>query len=346
MILWLVLVVRLLLSSAFSGTAIVGALVATLPPVLYWAALTPAILLLSSYLPLRRGSLVRSIVLLAVGGAGAAALYAELMVWIFSGLLSGVRSQFGPLTDWGIRFQFGLFSYSFLLSWGYVHEYFTRLRARDVALARLETELAQAQLRALKSQLQPHFLFNTLHAVTVLIRHDANAAIETVMRLSDLLRMTLTDAEQAELPLERELRFVRLYLELEQTRFRDRLEVVWDVAPGLTNAAVPPLLLQPLVENAIKHGIGARGCAGRVLIGASADNGTLTLRVTDNGPGLRAAGGDGNGAGIGLASTRGRLEKLFGTAHHFSIEDVPGGGAGVTVQIPYRTLGPTAPHDA
>jgi signal transduction histidine kinase len=331
LVLWSVMTARLLVS----GAPLSGVLV-TLPAVLYWMALTPVILWLSTNLPFRRGSLARSIATHIVAGTAAAALYAQLLVWIFTDLWT-VTTEFGPVAEWGIRFQFGLFSYSFLLSWGYVHEYFSRLRARDVAMARLETELAQAQLRALKAQLQPHFLFNTLHAITVLIRHDAEAATRTVMRLADLLRMTLVDADRPEVPLERELRFLRLYLEIEQTRFRDRLEVIWDVAPGLELAAVPPLLLQPLVENALKHGVQARGSAGRVVIAAAANNGTLTLRVTDNGPGLGAAA-DTSGSGIGLASTRGRLEKIFGSAHRFTIGDVPGGGVSAVVEIPYRRL--------
>jgi sensor histidine kinase YesM len=308
----------------------------TLPAVLYWMALTPFILWLATRLPFRRGSLTRSIAGHILAGTAAAAVYAELLVWIFTELWT-VGMEFGPAAEWSIRFQFGLMSYGFILSWGYVHEYFTRLRARDVAMARLETELAQAQLRALKAQLQPHFLFNTLHAITVLMRQDAEAATRTVMRLADLLRMTLVDADRPEVPLERELRFLRLYLEIEQTRFRDRLEVVWDVAPGLESAAVPPLLLQPLVENALKHGIQARRSAGRVVIAAKANNGTLTLGVTDNGPGLGAAG-DKSGSGIGLGSTRGRLEKLFGKEHRFTIGDVPGGGVGAVVEIPLKRL--------
>ncbi|HEX6434768.1 MAG TPA: histidine kinase, partial [Gemmatimonadales bacterium] len=281
--------------------------------------------------------LARSIILHIIAGAAAAAGYAQLMVWVFSSLWTApASSQFGPVADWGVRFQFGLMSYGFILSWAYVHEYFTRLRDRDVALARLETELAQAQLRALKAQVQPHFLFNTLHAITVLIRRDRDAAIAMVLRLSDLLRMTLVDADRPAVPLERELRFLHLYLEIEQTRFRDRLEVVWDVEPGVEGAAVPPLILQPLVENALKHGIGMRGNGGRVVIGAEQSNGTLRLRVSDNGPGLRDGVALPNGTGIGLASTRSRLEHIYGSTHHFSLANAPGGGLSAVVEIPFR----------
>jgi LytS/YehU family sensor histidine kinase len=210
----------------------------------------------------------------------------------------------------------------------------------------LEAELAQAQLRALKSQLQPHFLFNTLHAITVLIRHDPESAGRMVVRLSDLLRMTLIDTEQHEVPLERELRFLRLYLEIEQTRFRDSLEVVWDVAPGLEDAAIPPLLLQPLVENALKHGVGPRAGGGRVTIAAHRRDNELVLQVTDNGPGLKNHGWSQNGSGIGLTSTQQRLEKLYGSKHRLALRENQGGGTTVSLGMPYRTLRIEAPLHA
>jgi signal transduction histidine kinase len=304
---------------------------------LYWIAGTPVIVWLSTQLPLRRPSLAWVIPAHLTLAALAGALLAQLLAWLTA--IGWVPTPTGtwPPPDWGIRFQVGLYTYTFILSWCYVYEYFTSVRARELAVAQLESELTRSQLNALKGQLQPHFLFNTLHAVTVLIRRDSDAAIGTVMRLSDLLRMVLLDADRQEVTLERELRLLRVYLEIEQTRFRDRLEVVWNVAAGLERAAVPPLLLQPLVENALKHGIGARGAGGRVIIGAEATDGTLILRVTDNGPGMGRAAGP-SGTGIGLASIRGRLEKLFGPAHRFGAEEAPGGGVTARVEIPYRQL--------
>jgi hypothetical protein len=197
-----------------------------LPPLIYWLLLLPAVLWLGLRFPLRRGTLLHSLPVHMGAAAASAALYAELMVQVM-GALVGARAPAwaGTVADWPVRFQFGLLAYSFILAWGYVHEYFTALREREVAVTRLEAELAQAQLRALKAQLQPHFLFNTLHAITVLIRHDAEAASRMVMQLSDMLRMTLLDSDRQETTLERELRFLRLYLEIEQTRFRDRLQV-------------------------------------------------------------------------------------------------------------------------
>jgi LytS/YehU family sensor histidine kinase len=243
----------------------------------------------------------------------------------------------GPVAVWSIRFQFGLLSYGFVLAWGYVHEYFTAVRRRDLAVARLEAELARAQLRALKAQLQPHFLFNTLHAVTVLISRDKEAAIRMVMRLSDLLRMTLVDAERQEAPLADELRFLRLYLEIEQTRFRERLEVVWDVPVGLERAAVPTLLLQPLVENALRHGIEATVTGGRLIVAAARSNGRLVLRVSNDGPGLGAPGG---ADGVGLASVRGRLERLYGGGQRFQLTEPSPGLVEASVELPFREFQP------
>ena len=314
------------------------ALVAVLlvPPLVYWLALLPVVLWLGLRFPLRREALLRSVLVHAAAAALAAALYAEILVRLMAGLLPDPPEWLGTVSDWGVRFQFGLLGYGFILSWGYVHEYFAAMRQREVALTKLETELARAQLRALKAQLQPHFLFNTLHAITVLIRHDTEAAGRMIMQLSDLLRMTLMDSDRQEATLEQELRFLRLYLEIEQTRFRDRLEVRWDIAPGLEGAAVPTLLLQPLVENAVKHGVAARAAGGRVVVGVSREDGMLTLRVSDNGPGLR--GGDPDGPGIGIPSARERLERLYGGEHRFALGRSEEGGLSVTVGIPYRRL--------
>jgi two-component system, LytTR family, sensor kinase len=277
-----------LISEAVSNSHSLGLPAALLlPPLIYWVLLLPVVLWLGIRFPLRRGALLRSIPVHVGAAALLATGYAELMVRVMSALIGDDAPAWaGSVADWSVRFQFGLLAYSFILSWGYVHEYFTALREREVAVTRLEAELAQAQLCALKAQLQPHFLFNTLHAITVLIRHDTEAAGRMVMHLSDMLRMTLMDNERQETPLERELRFLRLYLEIEQTRFRDRLKVCWDIAPGLEHAAVPNLLLQPLVENALRHGLGARGTPGTVEIAAHRDDEMLILRIADDGVGL------------------------------------------------------------
>jgi two-component system LytT family sensor kinase len=335
---WGIAAGRLIAGAVSNGDSLGLAFALLLPPLFYWLLLLPGVLWLGIRFPLRRGTLLRSMPVHVGAAAISAAVYAELMVQVMGALVDGEAPAWaGTVADWPVRFQFGLLAYSFILSWGYVHEYFAAAREREVAVTRLQAELAQAQLRALKAQLQPHFLFNTLHAITVLIRHDTEAAGRMVMHLSDMLRMTLRDSERQETTLERELRFLRLYLEIEQTRFRDRLRVCWDIAPGLEHAAVPTLLLQPLVENALRHGLGARATPGTVEIAAHRNDDMLTLRVADDGLGFGGNGGT-SGAGIGIPSTRARMAGLYGPRHRFALEERDGGGVTVTVSIPYRRL--------
>jgi two-component system, LytTR family, sensor kinase len=338
LVMWGIAAVRTTAGILDQGRPLALAAILLLPPLAYWLLLMPVILWLGMRFPLRRGTLARSLPVHIGSAVLASALYAEILVFLMQRLVSQHLEWIGPVADRSVRFQFGLLAYSFILSWAHVHEYFTALREREVAVTRLEAELAQARLRALKAQLQPHFLFNTLHAITVLIRHDTAAAGRMVMQLSDLLRMTLMDSDRQEATLEQELRFLRLYLEIEQTRFRDRLEVRWEIAPGLDDAAVPTLLFQPLVENALKHGVATRAAGGRVVIGASRNDGVLTLTVADNGSGPRSGGDATAGSGIGIASARGRLDLLYGAEHKFAFEPNAEGGISVTVTIPYRRL--------
>ena len=332
LVIWGLVSIRTAVVAGLAGESAVGAVLPSVPPLLFWLAWLPVILRLGAALPLRRGMIARSVVAHLAAAAAIAALYAEVMIWVMTRLWTGtVPASAGPVATWGIRFQFGVLSYGFVLAWSYVHEYFSAIRTRDLAVARLEGELAQAQLRALKAQLHPHFLFNTLHAVTVLIRRDPEAATRTVMRLSDLLRLTLVDAERQESPLADELRFVQLYLEIEQTRFRERLEVVWDVPAELGRATVPTLLLQPLVENALRHGIEPNPAGGRVTIAAARTDGRLVLRVVNDGRGLRV-----RADGVGLASVRGRLERLYGEAQRFDLVERGPGVVEARVELPYR----------
>src|SRR5262249_49326690 len=180
-----------------------------------------------------------------------------------------------------------------------------RFQEREVRAAELEKRLVEAKLQALQMQLNPHFLFNTLHGISSLMHKDVEAADRMITRLSDLLRHALNSTETQEVPLEEELAFLRRYLEIEQTRFGNRLTVQMDVGPDPLHARVPNLILQPLVENAIRHGIEPRARQGRIQLCAQRQNGELILRVQDNGAGL-PAGGPGR-EGIGLSNTRARL---------------------------------------
>ncbi|HEU4591990.1 MAG TPA: histidine kinase [Steroidobacteraceae bacterium] len=213
----------------------------------------------------------------------------------------------------------------------------------DLRASQLETQVAQARLGALKAQLQPHFLFNTLNAIVVLVRQQkGRQAEETLARFSDLLRAVLADMETQEVTLARELEYLKLYLSIEQVRFSDRLRVDIEVDPELLDAAVPHMGLQPLVENAIKHGVGSRATPGVITIRAERCGDALHVIVRDDGAGFRVAEGpqaaEKGGMGLGLTNTRARLRQLYGEAAQLRAENAPGGGAQVTMVLPLKML--------
>jgi two-component system LytT family sensor kinase len=210
-------------------------------------------------------------------------------------------------------------------------------REREQAAARLEASLSEARLAALREQLQPHFLFNSLNAVSTLaLRGEPDAVTQALSTLSELLRITLETHRTQELPLAEELAFLDRYLELQQLRFGDRLTVVRRIADEALDAAVPAMLTQPLVENALRHGIECEPGAGRVEIRAGLQGNQLVLEVRDSGPGFLAPGRVHEG--IGLANTRARLAGLYGVAARLECGDAPGGGGQVRITLPYRPV--------
>ena len=277
-----------------------------------------------------------------------AAAYALLTSW----LVAGERSVMHPgkiltfsymLRNMGLHYLvMTVFMYWFVV---FAHAgwlYYQQFRERELQTAQLRQELVEARLSALRMQLNPHFLFNTLHAVSALLHENPEAADRVIARLSELLRLSLDQSKPQEVPLCEEMGFLERYLEIEQTRFADRLRVEMEIEPVTQQALVPYLILQPLVENAIRHGIEPREDAGRLAIQASRNNGKLQLRVRDNGSGLP---GNGNGApleGIGLSNTRARLQHLYGDQFRFELMPAPGGGLEALIEIPFRTLGPGA----
>jgi two-component system, LytTR family, sensor kinase len=222
--------------------------------------------------------------------------------------------------------------------------YYKRYQNGLLNAARLQTELARAQLHALKMQLHPHFLFNALHTVTALVHEDPDRAEITISRLSELLRLFLATSTIQEVPLREELRILDLYLEIERTRFEDRLSVHYDVPAEHHEAMVPNLVLQPLVENAIRHGVGRKSSMGWISIAAERYGETLVLRVMDNGEGLRGTLGV-SGSGKGLAITRGRLESLYGPDQSLVLRDLPAGGAEARITMPFRRQVEVAPFE-
>ncbi len=202
-----------------------------------------------------------------------------------------------------------------------------------VRSSQLAEQLTAAQLSALKMQLQPHFLFNTLGTIMVLVQqHKAQHAEAMLARLSDMLRLTLDDVDAQEVPLWRELEFLRLYLSIEQVRFEDRLRVQIVADPCTTDALVPHMVLQPIVENAIRHGLGRSEDAVLIEVRADGTDGTLVLSVTDNGPGSTSPGFEGQG--IGLPNTRNRLKRLYGARATLLAENTLPRGVRITVTLP------------
>jgi two-component system LytT family sensor kinase len=200
----------------------------------------------------------------------------------------------------------------------------------------LQTRLVEAQLKALKMQLHPHFLFNTLHTITALIHEDAEMAERTIARLGELLRLFLATSTVHEAPLSEELRILDLYLEIERARFEERLQIRYDVPENLRDAVVPNLVLQPLVENSIRHGIGRRAGPGWILVTAERDADKLVLRVTDNGEGLKQSPLGTSHEGMGLTITRGRLATLYGPNQSLVLRNVPSGGVEARITLPFR----------
>jgi two-component system, LytTR family, sensor kinase len=214
-------------------------------------------------------------------------------------------------------------------------DYYRKFHERELRAADLEKRLSQARLQALQMQLNPHFLFNTLHSISTLMHRDVEAADRMIARLSDLLRLALDSTEAQEVPLRQELAFVDRYLEIERIRFSDRLNVQKTIAPDTLNALVPNLILQPLVENALRHGIAPQSRRGRIDLRAQREHDTLELQVSDNGVGVPEL--NSLEEGVGLSNTRARLQQLYGKRHVFELRHAEQGGLVVTLRLPFRT---------
>jgi len=305
-----------------------------------WALLTPVVLWLGRRFPFERRRWARS--LLAHLGASAALAVASLGVFVVvHDLWEDPARPIVPGAAFRSLLAAELHS-NWLLYWAILGVSWTvesqrRSRDHEVAAHELAAQLARARLEALERQLHPHFLFNTLNSISVLMHADMPAAERMLVRLSGLLRAVLDRNAAPEVPLRDELRFLESYLEIEQVRFQDRLSVALEIEPQTLQASVPRMLLQPLVENALRHGIAERtGEGGRVEVRAQRSNGTLKLSVSDNGPGLPAGERSADRQGIGLSATRARLERHYGTAGNLELGDAPGGGLEVTLTLPYR----------
>ncbi len=316
-----------------------------------WAVITVPIVWLSSRFSVEGGHRwVRIFSFVALG---------VLIAIIVDQAIASVRSDLLPAppnrpfggrggggSGWGrlSRFEFldDLMVYFALLGAGVARDYFVRYRLRleeatrlQAHAAQLQAQLATAQLAALRNQLNPHFLFNTLHAVSALVERDPRGVRKMISRLSDLLRYTLEGSHKQETPLEDELDLIRRYVEIMEVRFQGNLDVETELEEGMRRALVPSLLLQPIVENAIKHGVDDRTDRAAIKIKIHKEGDQLVITVTDNGPGL-TEDAPSTETGVGLHNTRARLQQLYGDAHSFTLANAPGGGAVAEIRLPFR----------
>ena len=308
-----------------------------------WAILTPPILWVARRYPFDRHALGRFILVHSIG------------VFVFTFAHSAGSSYLRVLTldllsdrvvlfSDALRERFVLFfdyeamTYWFLVGISHALDYRRQSAEREITAANLQARLAEANLDALQRQLHPHFLFNTLHTISALIHRNAEAADAMLARLSDLLRLTLNRVRTRQLPLKEELDFIQKYLEIEQERYGERLRLVFDVDPTVLDAAVPNFVLQPLVENALRHGIAPKVGGGRIDIVARREHGRLCLIVRDDGYGVPSDSLNALNEGVGVSNTRSRLAHLYGDQHRFEFRSPANGGLEVTVIIPMVML--------
>jgi two-component sensor histidine kinase len=304
-----------------------------------WAILTPGIVWLAGRFPFERRAWKLTVLVNIAGVFVSTTLHVAMTVASRMAIFGFIEEPSPPWQIAARQMFFLNFDWEMMTYWaivGLAHALWYQREAHDRALreSQLETHLVEAKLQALQRQLQPHFLFNTLNTISALMHRDVDAADNMIAKLSDLLRLSLQTAGVQETTLKQELDFLSKYLQIEQTRFRDRLTVVFDVQPDTLDALVPNLILQPLVENSIKHGIGAKPSAGRIEIRARRSAALLELEVIDNGVGLSASRLRDYNGGVGLSNTRSRLQHLYGANHRFEFRQPVGGGLQVVMNIP------------
>ena len=318
-----------------------NALVRTLPSWLLLAALTPGILWVADHFRLERPMLHRSIPVHAV-----AAVLFTLLHLGGTVVMGAIRTgDYGFMTI-GLRkmmttyFALDVISYAAIVGARHALRYRREARQRELAASRLEASLTEAKLQALRGQLNPHFLFNTLNAISVMaLKGEQENVVQMLGSLSDLLRVSIDERMPQEVPLADELDFLDRYLEIQRIRFADRLTVRREIDPSALDAMVPSMLLQPIVENAMVHGITPTRGPGELGLRVVRENGTLTLEVSDTGPGFTTPNAAPGERGIGLSNTRQRLEQMYGARYALTLGRATGGGGLVTISIPLRRAG-------
>ena len=340
----LVSAIQVWLASLSMGHATTFAAVAwwTVPVWLYWAPLTPAVAAVARRFPLERGRLAGA---LPVHFTAAVALALGHLGWwlAWTQWVSPYALEDRAWSEMYWLYVQSRFNVSFLVYWAILGAYFSfgyarRWRRSELDASRLEGQLSRARLDALRAQIRPHFLFNTLNAISARVARDPEGARHMIARLSDLMRMSLERDADQEIPLRDELEYVEVYLDIEQTRFGDRLRIEFDVDPEALDARVPNLVLQPLVENAVRHGVARMEGAGELRLTAARRNDRLAIRIENDAP----ADGETDGrtrTGLGLRNTRDRLERLYGADQRFDFQRELPGRAVAALEIPFRTDG-------
>jgi two-component system LytT family sensor kinase len=305
-----------------------------------WAALSPFVVLLARKYPVTRVRQPRVFFLHLAASVLFSLIHItvylplfRLMAWP-EGAMYLRTLRLALLTGFMTVFPLGVLVYWVILGITTAIELSGRYRQEGVRASRLEMRLAEAQLNALRMQLQPHFLFNTLHSLSDLVLEDANEATRMIARLGDFLRMTLDGSGSQLVPLKREMDFLSSYLEIEQVRFQDRLRVQIEVDPRVESVLVPNLILQPLVENAIRHGIGRRIGPGRIDISARLISGLLEIEIMDDGPGLDEHSQLEKKQGVGLVNVRERVHYIYGDAGRLVLTNGVKGGLAATLSLP------------
>ena len=299
-----------------------------------WALLTPFVLWLGARFAIRGANWWYTAPLQVVYAIGFTVVHLQ----IFVRLLPWIGYQSSPRVTTSVflaRFHSDLLTYWALIGLRHAVDYYRKYRDRELHATQLQARLAQAQLQVLRMQLQPHFLFNTLHAISALVHKDVEAADRMITRLSEFLRITLESAGVQEIELKGELEALDKYLEIEQVRFGNRLTVVRSIEPETLDLLVPNLILQPLVENAVRHSIAPRADGGRIEIRARGEGLNLVIDVVDDGPGASATP---LREGVGLANTRARLDQLYGASQSMKLRNEPGAFQ-VTLSFPARAAG-------
>jgi len=310
-----------------------------------WAAYAPAVVWMARHRPIERGHLLARFSVHLTLAVSMSLAHTSIRFTLQPAIREQMHAGAEGMSNLDLlsalatlELPVHLFVYAAIVGVTYTVGYYRRLRERELATTRLSEQLAHARMQALRMQLNPHFLFNALNSVAMMVRDsNRNEAVDTLERLSDLLRYVLDDYADQEVRLERELEFIQRYLAIEATRFRDRLRVRIEAGDDTLDALVPNLILQPIVENAIRHGIAGRAAASAVKVASRRDGGVLQLRVEDDGPGLREESSDRSGAGVGINNTRKRLAQLYGDAASVTLESLEPNGALATVTLPFHT---------